>query len=188
MYHVPLPEVTPELRRNAKAVNFGVVYGISSFGLSQDLSISRKDAADYINQYFATYPGIKTYLDHSVETAKELGYVTTMFGRRRPVPELKSGNFMQRSFGERIAMNSPLQGSAADIIKIAMIRVDKRFRELGLSSRIVLQIHDELLVEALISEKEQVKEILETEMRGAADLLVPLEVGMAEGENWLDAH
>lgn len=188
VFHVPLCEVTPDLRRNAKAVNFGVVYGISSFGLSQDLSISRKEAAAYIEQYFATYPGIKTYLDDCIQTGKEQGYVTTMFGRRRPIPELKSGNFMQRSFGERIAMNSPLQGTAADIIKIAMIRVDRRLREEGLSSRIVLQVHDELLVEAKKSETRRVKEILETEMRGAAKLSVALEVGMAEGEDWFSAH
>lgn len=188
VFHVPLDKVTPELRRNAKAVNFGVVYGISSFGLSQDLSISRKEAAAYIEQYFATYPGIKAYLNDCVQMGKKQGYVTTMFGRRRPIPELRSSNFMQRSFGERIAMNSPLQGTAADIIKIAMIRVDRRLREEGLFSRIVLQVHDELLVEAKKSETGRVKEILETEMRGAAKLSVALEVGMEEGEDWFSAH
>lgn len=188
VFHVPLEEVTPALRRNAKAVNFGVVYGISSFGLSQDLSISRKEAADYIEQYFKTYPGIKRFLDNCVEDARKNGYVSTLFGRRRPVPELKSGNFMQRSFGERIAMNSPLQGTAADIIKIAMIRIDRRLREEGLESRIVLQVHDELLVETKPEEKELVKQILSEEMQGAAALSVVLEIGLEEGTNWLDAH
>ncbi len=126
VFHIPLEEVTPLQRRNAKAVNFGIVYGISSFGLSQDLSITRKEAAAYIQKYFETYPSIKGFLDGLVEQGKEKGYVSTMFGRRRPVPELKSSNFMQRSFGERVAMNSPIQGTAADIIKIAMNRVYKR--------------------------------------------------------------
>ena len=161
VFHVPLNEVTPLQRRNAKAVNFGIVYGISAFGLSEDLSITRKEALEYINKYFETYPQVKIFLDGLVEHAKEQGYVTTMFGRRRPVPELKSANFMQRSFGERVAMNSPIQGTAADIIKIAMIRVDRRLREEGLSSRLILQVHDELLVETAVSELEQVKKILE---------------------------
>ena len=147
VFHTPFEEVTDLQRRNAKAVNFGIVYGISSFGLSQDLSITRKEAATYIEQYFATYPQVKTFLDKQVEDAKQNGYVTTLYGRRRPIPELKSGNFMQRSFGERVAMNSPIQGTAADIIKIAMIRVDQRLRREGLRSRIVLQVHDELLIE-----------------------------------------
>ena len=129
VFHIPFDEVTPQQRRNAKAVNFGIVYGISSFGLSQDLSITRKEAAKYIDDYFATYPGIKTFLDHAVTHAKEEGYVVTLFGRRRPVPELSSSNFMQRSFGERVAMNSPIQGAAADIIKIAMIRVNQRLKD-----------------------------------------------------------
>ncbi|MBQ6855671.1 MAG: DNA polymerase I, partial [Lachnospiraceae bacterium] len=159
VFHVPLHEVTPLLRRNAKAVNFGIVYGISAFGLSEDLSISRKEALDYINRYFETYPQVKEFLDGLVEKAKEQGYVTTMFGRRRPVPELKSANFMQRSFGERVAMNSPIQGTAADIIKIAMIRVDKRLRDEGLRSRLILQVHDELLIETAIEELEQVRKI-----------------------------
>ena len=136
--------MTPLLRRNAKAVNFGIVYGISSFGLSQDLSITRKEAQEYIAQYFKTYPGIKEFLDRTVEDAKKDGYVTTMFGRRRPMPELKSSNFMQRSFGERVAMNAPIQGTAADIIKIAMIRVDQKLRARGLRSRLILQVHDEV--------------------------------------------
>ena len=187
VFHVPFEEVTPLMRRNAKAVNFGIVYGISSFGLSQDLSISRKEAAEYIERYFETYPKIKTFLDGLVLHAKESGYAVTMFGRRRPVPELKSGNFMQRSFGERVAMNSPIQGSAADIIKIAMNRVYKRLRDENLRSRLVLQVHDELLIETWEPEKEQVSRILEEEMKGAAELSVALEIDMHEGNSWYEA-
>lgn len=187
VFHVPLNEVTPLQRRNAKAVNFGIVYGISAFGLSEDLSISRKEALEYINKYFETYPQVKTFLDGLVEGAKEKGYVTTMFGRRRPVPELKSANFMQRSFGERVAMNSPIQGTAADIIKIAMIRVDERLRREGFASRLILQVHDELLVETAVSELEDVKKILSEEMRRAADLKVDLEIDMHDGKNWFEA-
>ena len=188
VFHVPFDEVTDLQRRNAKAVNFGIVYGISSFGLGQDLNVSRKEAEQFIEQYFETYPAIKTYLDGLVEDAKKQGFARTMFGRRRPVPELSSGNFMQRSFGERVAMNSPIQGTAADIIKIAMIRVSQRLLEEGLQARVVLQVHDELLVEAPVEEAKMVKEILETEMSGAAELLVPLEVEVEEGSNWYEAH
>lgn len=188
VFNTPLDEVTQLQRRNAKAVNFGIVYGISSFGLSQDLSISRKEAAEYIKQYFKTYPKIKIFLDQVVEEAKNNGYVKTMFGRRRPIPELKSSNFMQRAFGERIAMNSPIQGSAADIIKKAMIDVDKALREQKLDSKIVLQVHDELLIEAKESEIEQVKAILEDKMRNTIDLRVNLEIDIETGDNWLDAH
>ncbi|MCD7981276.1 MAG: DNA polymerase I [Clostridiales bacterium] len=188
VFHTPVDEVTPLQRRNAKAVNFGIVYGISSFGLSQDLSISRKEAEAYIRNYFATFPGIKSYLDRMVLSAKETGYAVTMFGRRRPVPELSSSNFMQRSFGERIAMNSPIQGTAADIIKIAMIRVYRRLRTEGLRSKLILQVHDELLVETAEDEVEQVKTILAEEMRRAADLSVDLEVDMNVGKNWFEAH
>ena len=188
VFKVPIAEVTPLQRRNAKAVNFGIVYGISSFGLSQDLSITRKEANEYIEKYFETYPGIKKFLDESVANAKKQGYVTTMFGRRRPVPELSSGNFMQRSFGERIAMNSPIQGTAADIMKIAMIRVAAALKEAHLQSRIVLQVHDELLIETKTEEIDTVKEIVRREMSGAADLAVPLEIGMECGTNWYEAH
>lgn len=187
VFHVPLNEVTSLQRRNAKAVNFGIVYGISAFGLSEDLSISRKEAVDYIDKYFETYPGVKAFLDRQVEEGKEKGYVTTMFNRRRPIPELKSGNFMQRSFGERVAMNSPIQGTAADIMKIAMIEVDRELRKRGLKSRIVLQVHDELLVETWKPELSEVMEILETKMKGAADLKVSLEVEAHEGDSWYDA-
>lgn len=187
VFHTPFDEVTDLQRRNAKAVNFGIVYGISSFGLSQDLSITRKEAAEYIERYFETYPGVKKYLDGEVDFAKEKGYVTTIFGRRRPVPELSSSNFMQRSFGERVAMNSPIQGAAADIMKIAMIRVNRRMREEHLESRIVVQVHDELLVEAKNEEIEIVKMILKEEMEHAADLKVPLIADMSIGSNWYEA-
>ena len=186
VFHIPLEEVTPLQRRNAKAVNFGIVYGISAFGLSEGLSISRQEAMDYIDRYFATYPGVKKFLDGLVEQAKEQGYVTTLYGRRRPVPELKSSNFMQRSFGERIAMNSPIQGTAADIMKIAMIRVDRRLHAEGLASRIILQVHDELLVETPFAEEEAVRRILKEEMESAADLSVPLEVEIGVGSNWFE--
>lgn len=187
VFHVPFDQVTPLQRRNAKAVNFGIVYGISSFGLSQDLSITRKEAAEYIEKYFETYPKIKTFLDGMVEEGKEKGYVSTMFGRRRPIPELKSGNFMQRSFGERVAMNSPIQGTAADIIKIAMNRVYRRMAQEGLESRLVLQVHDELLIETKKDEVAAVARILEEEMKGAAHLDVELDVDMHEGESWYEA-
>lgn len=187
VFHIPLGEVTPLQRRDAKAVNFGIVYGISAFGLSEDLSISRKEAVDYIDKYFETYPGVKAFLDKQVEDGKAKGYVASMFKRRRPIPELKSGNFNQKSFGERVAMNSPIQGTAADIMKIAMINVDRELRRRGLRSRIVLQVHDELLVETWKPEMEEVVEILETRMRGAAELKVSLEVEAHRGDSWYDA-
>lgn len=188
VFNTPLEEVTPLQRRNAKAVNFGIVYGISSFGLSQDLSISRKEAAEYIEQYFATYPKVKEFLDKLVSDAKEKGYITTMFGRKRPIPELHSSNFMQRSFGERVAMNSPIQGTAADIIKIAMIKVWKALKEAGLKSKLILQVHDELLIETHMEEVEVVRTILENNMREAADLAVELAVDLHVGDNWYEAH
>ena len=187
VFHTPFDEVTDLQRRNAKAVNFGIVYGISSFGLSQDLSITRKEAAEYIDRYFETYPGIKKFLDDAVAHAKEQGYVVTLFGRRRPVPELSSSNFMQRQFGERVAMNSPIQGTAADIIKIAMIAVDKELRMRNMKSRLVLQVHDELLIETWKEEEEEVREILKEGMMHAADLSVPLEIDMHSGKNWYEA-
>ena len=187
VFHIPFEEVTDLQRRNAKAVNFGIVYGISSFGLSQGLSITKKEAAEYIEQYFATYPGVKEFLDNAVKEAKEKGYAVTLFGRRRPVPELSSSNFMQRSFGERVAMNSPIQGTAADVIKIAMIRVHQRLKEGGFQSKLILQVHDELLIESYKEEAEQVRVILEEEMSRAADLFVPLEIDLHEGSDWYEA-
>ena len=187
VFHIPFDEVTDLQRRNAKAVNFGIVYGISSFGLSQDLSISKKEAAEYIERYFETYPKIKTFLDGLVEDAKKNGYVTTMFGRRRPVPELSSSNFMQRSFGERVAMNAPIQGTAADIIKIAMIRVHDRLLEEHLKSRLIITVHDELLIETAEDEIDRVKEILTEGMQQAADLKVALAIDLHTGKNWYEA-
>ena len=187
VFHTPLDEVTSLQRRNAKAVNFGIVYGISSFGLSQDLSITRKEATEYIEQYFHTYPGVKEFLDRCVSEAREKGYSLTMFNRRRPMPELKSSNFMQRSFGERIAMNSPIQGTAADIIKIAMIRVKDRLEAMKLRSRLILQVHDELLVETHKDEVDTVYSILKEEMENAAHLAVPLEIDIHTGSNWYEA-
>ncbi|MBQ8625303.1 MAG: DNA polymerase I, partial [Agathobacter sp.] len=188
VFNVPLEEVTPELRRNAKAVNFGIVYGISAFGLSQDLNIGKKEAQEYIDRYFATYPKIKEFIDNTVADAKETGKTSTIYGRIRPIPELTSSNFMQRQFGERVAMNAPIQGTAADIIKIAMIRVHDRLIREGYASRLILQVHDELLIETKASEREAVIALLEEEMHQSADLRVSLEVGTAWGLNWYDAH
>ena len=188
VFNVPLDEVTPELRRNAKAVNFGIVYGISAFGLSQDLKIGRKEAQEYIDRYFATYPKIKEFIDKTVADAKETGKTSTIYGRIRPIPELTSSNFMQRQFGERVAMNAPIQGTAADIIKIAMISVHDRLIREGFASRLILQVHDELLIETKEAEKDAVIALLEEEMHKAANLKVSLEVGTAWGYNWYDAH
>lgn len=188
VFNVPFEDVTDLQRRNAKAVNFGIIYGISSFGLSQDLSISKKEASEYINKYFNTYPSIKSYIDGLVTTAKETGYSLTMFQRRRQIPELKSSNFMQRSFGERVAMNAPIQGTAADIIKLAMVKVYDMLKEKKLKSRLILQVHDELLVETHKDEITVVKEIITDAMKHAAKLLVPLEIDLKQGDNWLEAH
>ena len=187
VFHIPFDEVTAAQRSSAKAVNFGIVYGISSFGLGQDLNITRKEAERYIANYFETYPKVKIYLDRLVTDAKELGYSTTLFGRRRPIPELTSSNFMQRSFGERVAMNSPIQGTAADIIKIAMIRVNERLKRENFRSSLILQIHDELLVEAHKEEATQVARIMVEEMQGAAQLSVVLEAEVKQGNNWFEA-
>ncbi|MCM1160924.1 MAG: DNA polymerase I [Roseburia sp.] len=187
VFHTPFEEVTDLQRRNAKAVNFGIVYGISSFGLSQDLSISKKEAADYIEAYFNTYPGVKAFLDAEVEKAKKQGYSITLYNRRRPLPEIKSSNFMQRQFGERVAMNAPIQGTAADIMKLAMIAVYWALFEAGLSSKLILQVHDELLIETKLEEKAQVEEILAGSMKHAAQLKVELEVDLHTGENWYEA-
>ena len=186
VFKTSIDEVTPEMRRNAKAVNFGIVYGISAFGLGEDLSISRKEANEYIEQYFKSYPKVKEYLDKQIADAKENGYVTTLFGRVRPIPELKSSNFMQRSFGERIAMNSPIQGTAADIMKIAMNNTAKALK--GMKSRIVLQVHDELLIETAPEELEQVKTMVKQCMEEAADLPVRLSAEVRSGDTWYDCH
>lgn len=187
VFDVPLDQVDSTLRRKAKAVNFGIVYGISSFGLGQDLDISRKEAEGYIEKYFATYGKVKKFLDRTVEDAKKNGYTVTMFGRRRPIPELASSNFMTRSFGERAAMNAPVQGTAADIIKIAMVRVNRRLKEEHLQSKLVLQIHDELIIETKKEELEIVQKLLVEEMMHAAELSVPLLVDANVGNSWYDA-
>jgi len=187
VFHTPFEEVTDLQRRNAKAVNFGIVYGISSFGLSQDLSITPKEAKIYIDEYFKTYPGIKKFLDKMVEDAKEKGYCETMFGRRRPVPELKSSNFNQRSFGERVAMNSPIQGTAADIIKYAMVHVYDALKVNGLQSKLILQIHDELLIETRKDEVDKVRTVLSQEMQNACELAVKLEIDLHTGTDWYEA-
>ena len=187
VFGVPIEEVDDLMRRNAKAVNFGIVYGISAFGLAEDLDISRKEASEYIESYFATYPGVKKFLDETVEMAKQTGMTKTMFGRIRQIPEITSSNFMQRSFGERIAMNSPIQGTAADIIKIAMIRVHERLKKEQRKSSLILQIHDELLIETHVDEVEIVKQILVEEMMKAAELNVPLSVGVSCGNTWYEA-
>ncbi|MCR4843318.1 MAG: DNA polymerase I, partial [Eubacterium sp.] len=184
VFGVPLEEVTPQLRHNAKAVNFGIIYGMSSFGLSQGLSITRDEAKAYIEQYFEAYPRIKEFLDSLVTSAKEKGYAETLFGRRRPIPELKSSAFMQRQFGERVAMNAPIQGTAADLMKVAMNRVYRRLLKEGLKTRMVLQIHDELLLEAPLEEEEIAGRILREEMEGAMELRVPLLVEVNTAGDW----
>ena len=186
VFHTPIDEVTPEMRRNAKAVNFGIVYGISAFGLGEGLSISRKEANEYIDKYFESYPKVKEYLDGCVEDAKKQGFVRTYFGRIRPIPELKSSNFMQRNFGERIAMNAPIQGTAADIMKIAMNSTDEALK--GMKSRIVLQVHDELLIETALDEVENVKRIVKDCMENAAQLAVRLMADVRDGGNWYECH
>ena len=187
VFHVPFDEVTPLQRSNAKAVNFGIVYGISAFGLSEDLGVSRKEAADYIDRYFQTYPKIKVFLEDMVEQAKEKGYSQTMYGRKRPMPELKSSNYMHRQFGERVAMNAPIQGTAADIMKIAMINVFWTLRREKLESKLILQVHDELVIETKEEEKEAVENILVSQMQQAAELAVSLDVDCHSGLNWYEA-
>lgn len=184
VFGVPMNEVSKELRSKAKAVNFGIVYGISDFGLAGQIHSSRKQAKEYIEQYLEKYNGIKTFMDNVVEEAKEKGYVETMFNRRRYVPELKSNNFMVRKFGERASMNTPIQGTAADIMKIAMISVYRRLKECNLESKIVLQVHDELLLEVKKEELDEVKNILRESMENAAKLSVPLKVDMSTGDDW----
>ena len=188
VFHVPLDEVTDELRRNAKAVNFGIVYGISAFGLSEGLSIGRADAKEYIERYFTTYPKVKEYLDSEIAFARENGYVKTVFGRRRPIPEIHASNFMRRSFSERVAMNSPIQGTAADMMKVAMNAVYEELKRKELQSRIVLQVHDELLLEVPGEELDEVREILVSSMENALTLPVPFLVEAKTGNNWEEAH
>ena len=187
VFNVAPDDVTPTMRRAAKAVNFGIVYGESSFGLAENLGISRAEAKKYIDDYFKVYPKMKDFLDGLVEDAKEKGYATTLLGRRRPIVELQSKNFNIRGFGERVAKNTPIQGSAADIIKIAMVNVDKRLKNSGMKSRLILQVHDELLIEAAKDEETAVYDILKEEMMNAMTLSVPLEIDIHSGETWYEA-
>lgn len=187
VFHVEMDEVTPLQRSNAKAVNFGIVYGISDYGLSKDLEISRAEAREYIDKYKATYPGIKKYMDDIVEDGKENGYVETIMHRRRYIPELSSKNFNIRGFGERVALNTPIQGSAADIIKIAMVRVFEKLRKGNYKSKLLLQVHDELIIEAPEEEKDEVVKLLKDTMEDAVKLNLPLKVDINIGENWYDA-
>ncbi len=187
VFNVPIDSVTPTMRRSAKAVNFGIIYGISAFGLGRDIGCSTSEAQKYIDTYFKTYTDVKEYMDENVRKAKADGYVTTILGRKRYISELKSSNFSLRAFGERAAMNMPLQGSAADIIKIAMLGVSKRLKEEKLSAQLVLQVHDELILDAPREEEEAAKKILKEEMEGAVSLNVPLIADVSSGESWYDA-
>ena len=187
VFRVPPELVTSEMRSKAKAVNFGIVYGISEFSLAGDIKVTRARAKEYINNYFETYSGIKEYLDDVVVKAKKDGYVTTMFNRRRYIPELSAQNHNIRSFGERVAMNTPIQGTAADVLKIAMVNVDKEFKKRNLRSRIILQVHDELIIESPVDEVETAKEILKNEMESAGNFSVPLIVDIGTGSSWYDA-
>ena len=186
VFKTPIKEVTKEQRSNAKAVNFGIVYGISDFGLAEQLGISRKKAKQYIDEYLTEYAGIKEFMENIIEKAKEKGYVETLFHRRRYVPELKSKNYMVRQFGNRVAMNTPIQGTAADIMKIAMINVNKELKKRGLESKIILQVHDEMMIEAPENEKEEVKDIMKKEMESAIKLKIPLVAEISEAKNWYD--
>ena len=186
VFDVPLEEVTKEQRTAAKAVNFGIVYGISGFGLAEQLGISRKKAEQYIEQYLNKYCGVKQFMDEIVEEAKQNGYVETLFHRRRYIPELSSNNYMVRQFGARAAMNTPIQGTAADIMKIAMVNLYKELKNQKLDAKIVLQIHDELMIECKEEECKKVEEILKQCMENAMILSVPLEVEISEGEDWYE--
>ena len=188
IYGLPLEMVTPQLRSSAKAVNFGIVYGIGAFSLARDIGVTVKEADDFIKNYLATFPGVKEYMDSTIAAGRENGYVTTLFGRRRALPELTSKNFNLRSLGERMAMNTPIQGTAADVIKLAMVRVWRRLRDEGLAARLILQVHDELIVEAPAAEVRQVSRILKEEMEGAVNFTVPLTADVSSGDTWLEAH
>ena len=187
VFHVPEAEVTHEMRSRAKAVNFGIVYGMSAFSLSQDIHVTVAEAKDYMERYFATYPGVKQYMTDIVALAKEQGYVETLYHRRRALPEIKSSNFIQRSFGERVALNMPIQGTAADVMKLAMIRVYDRLRRENLQAKLIMQVHDELIVECPEAERETVETLLRQEMEQVAALSVPLIAEAHSGKNWLEA-
>ena len=182
-----MEQVTPELRSSAKAVNFGIVYGISDYGLSRDLGITRKDAAGYIQSYFEKCHGVKEFIDRTVSDAHTNGYVTTLFGRRRDLPQIHSKNFTQRSLAERMAMNTPIQGAAADIIKLAMIAVYRALKEAGLKSRILIQVHDELVIETTKDELSTVQDILRNAMEHVVSFTVPFPIDIHYGKNWAEA-
>ena len=186
VFGIPVQDVTKEQRSSAKAVNFGIVYGISEFGLGQQLGINRNKAKEYIEQYLSEYSGVRIFMQESIKKAKEKGYSMTMFGRRREIAELKSNNYMVRQFGERAAMNTPVQGTAADIMKIAMIKVFNELKKRKLQTKIVLQVHDEMMLEAPIEEKEVVKNLLQECMENAATLQVPLIADVSEADTWYD--
>jgi DNA polymerase-1 len=187
VFDVPLEQVTALQRSRAKAVNFGIVYGIGAFSLAQDIHVSVAEAKAYMDSYLEKYSGVRDYMKAAVEKAKAEGYAVTEYGRRRYLPELKSSNFNLRSFGERVALNMPIQGTAADIMKIAMIRVSRRIRQEGLAAKLLLQVHDELIVECPEGEKERVAALLTEEMSGAASLTVPLTVEAHWGTSWAAA-
>ena len=188
IYGIPLPDVTSDMRRKAKTANFGIIYGISVFGLSQRLSISRAEAQELISGYFDAYPQVRRYMNDSIDKARAQGYVETLMGRRRYLPDIRSANAVVRRMAERNAINAPIQGSAADVIKLAMIHIYNSFRTENLQSKMILQVHDELVFDVLKSEMEQVREIVRREMEGAFPLAIPLTVEMGEGNNWLEAH
>ena len=187
IYGVPLDCVTPAMRRDAKTVNFGILYGISDYGLSQNLNVSRKEAKTIIDRYFDTYKSVHNYMDKNIEKARKLGYVSTLLGRRRKIAEINSSNALTRQFGERAAMNMPLQGTASDIIKIAMVNVQKELLARNLKSKLILQIHDELIVDCASGEEEIVKQILKDKMENAVKLSIPLTVDIESGKNWFEA-
>ena len=187
VFGLPPEEVTGELRRRAKAVNFGIVYGISDFSLAQDIGVSRQEAADYMNKYLNTFSGVRDYMEHVKEQARADGYVATLMGRRRWLPELKSSNYNLRAFGERVALNMPIQGTAADVMKLAMIRVARRLKEEGLQAQLILQVHDELIVECPQEETDRVKTLLTQEMEGAGNFSVPLVAEAGAGRSWAEA-
>ena len=184
VFGVSPENVTPELRKRAKAVNFGIIYGIGDFSLAGDLGIPVKQARAYINSYLASYPEVNAYLKDIIAEARARGYVTTLFGRRRYIPEISGHNAVQRKFGERVAMNSPIQGSAADIVKLAMLGVSRKLNEEGLDAKLILQVHDELIVEASEKDAERAAEILREQMEGAVELSVPLTVDLSTGKRW----
>jgi DNA polymerase-1 len=188
VYNVQSNQVTPEMRRRAKMVNFGIVYGISAFGLSERLTIPRKEASEIIGQYFNRYPGIKSYMDRTIAFARENGYVETIMGRRRYLRDINSGNATVRGFAERNAINAPVQGSSADMIKIAMINIHQAFMEKGIKSKMILQVHDELVFDTLKSEEEIIKNLVVEKMQNAIPLSVPVRIDVNTGKNWLEAH